>query len=151
MTTTNLHIDNNIALNIRFDYICILIYSILSMNIAGNLKTYREQKGLLQKEVANAVGVHPSNYSKMEKGERDVSIEVADKLAKFFGITLDELVHMTEKIPSEVTVVDKSVSERLNLIQQLEEEDKKALFRIIDSMLTKNKFKDFFNKNMDSL
>ncbi|WP_410504187.1 helix-turn-helix domain-containing protein [Maribacter sp. MJ134] len=31
------------------------------------------------------VGVHPSNYSKMEKGERDVSIEVADKLAKYFG------------------------------------------------------------------
>jgi len=31
-----------------------------------------------------AVGVHPSNYSKMEKGERDVSIEVADKLAVFF-------------------------------------------------------------------
>lgn len=121
------------------------------MNIADNLKAYREQKGLLQKEVANAVGVHPSNYSKMEKGERDVSIEVADKLAKYFGITLDELVHMSEQAPKEVTIVDKSVSERINLIQQLEEEDKQALFRIIDSMLTKTKFKDFFDKNMASL
>jgi len=121
------------------------------MNIADNLKTYREQKGLLQKEVANAVGVHPSNYSKMEKGERDVSIEVADKLAKYFGVTLDELVHMTDKIPNEVTIVDKSVSERINLIQQLEEEDKNALFRIIDSMLTKSKFKDFFDKNIAAL
>lgn len=121
------------------------------MSIADNLKVYREQKGLLQKEVANAVGVHPSNYSKMEKGERDVSIEVADKLARFFGVTLDELVHMAEKIPNEVTIVDKSVSERINLIQQLEEEDKQALFRIIDSMLTKSKFKDFFSKNMASL
>lgn len=73
------------------------------MNRADNLKTYREQKGLLQKEVANAVGVHPSNYSKMEKGERELSIEVADKLAKYFGVTLDELVHMTEQIPDEVT------------------------------------------------
>lgn len=107
-------------------------------------------KGLLQKEVANAVGVHPSNYSKMEKGERDVSIEVADKLAKFFGITIDELVHMAEQIPNEVTIVDKSVSERINLIQQLEE-DKQALFGIIDSMLTKSKFKDFFSKNVASL
>ena len=92
-----------------------------------------------------------SNYSKMEKGERDVSIEVADKLAKYFGITLDELVHMSEQIPKEVTIVDKSVSERINLIQQLEDEDKQALFRIIDSMLTKSKFKDFFNKNKASL
>jgi len=44
-------------------------------------------------------------------------------------------------------VADKSVSERINLIQQLKEEDKKALFDIIESMLIKSKFKDFFNKN----
>ncbi|MGS2764565.1 helix-turn-helix domain-containing protein [Sinomicrobium sp. M5D2P9] len=144
MTTKNVCFDNIIAKNVRFDYIC-------SMSIAENLKAYREQKGLLQKEVANAVGVHPSNYSKMEKGERDVSIEVADKLASFFGITIDELVHMTEQVPKEVTIVDKSVSERINLIQQLEEEDKQALFRVIDSMLTKSRFKDFFSKNMASL
>ena len=121
------------------------------MDIAKNLKTLREDKGLLQKEVANAVGVHPSNYSKIEKGERDVSIETADKLAKCFGITLDELVHMSGKVPNDVTIVDKSTSERLKLIQQLEEEDKNAIFRIIDGMLTKSKFKDFFNKNVAAL
>jgi len=58
---------------------------------------------------------------------------------------------VTDKIPNEVIIADKSVSERINLIQQLEEEDKNALFRIIDSMLTKSKFKDFFDKNMASL
>lgn len=121
------------------------------MDLAQNLKALREQKGLLQKEVANAVDVHPSNYSKMEKGERDVSIEVADKLAKFFGITLDELVHMNGKVPDEITIVDKSTNERLKLIAQLEEEDKNAIFRIIDGMLTKSKFKDFFNKNVAML
>ena len=121
------------------------------MQLAENLKALRKEKGLLQKEVANAVGVHPSNYSKMEKGERDISIEVADKLAKYFGLTLDELVHMNGKVPEEVTIEDKSVSQRIKLIQQLEEEDKKALFRIIDSMLTKSKFKDFFQKNVAAL
>jgi transcriptional regulator with XRE-family HTH domain len=93
----------------------------------------------------------PVCYISAPAGERDVSIEVADKLAKYFGITLDELVHMSEQVPKEVTIVDKSVSERINLIQQLEEEDKQALFRIIDSMLTKTKFKDFFDKNVASL
>jgi len=123
----------------------------LDMDLAQNLKALREQKGLLQKEVANAVDVHPSNYSKMEKGERDVSIEVADKLAKFYGVTLDELVHMNGKVPDEITIVDKSTNERLKLIAQLEEEDKNAIFRIIDGMLTKSKFKDFFNKNVAML
>lgn len=121
------------------------------MDLSNNLKVLREQKGLLQKEVATAVNVHPSNYSKMEKGERDISIEVADRLAKFYGITLDELVHMDGQVPKEVTVEDKSITERVKLIQQLDEEDKKAIFRIIDGILTKTKFKDFFNKNVAAL
>ncbi len=59
---------------------------------------------------------------------------------------------MSEQAPKEVIIMDKSVSERINLIQQLEEEkDKQVLFRIIDSILTKSKFKDFFSKNMASL
>jgi hypothetical protein len=37
------------------------------------------------------------------------------------------------------------------LIEELEEEDKQALYRMIDCMLTKNKFKDFFNKNIATL
>jgi len=36
-------------------------------------------------------------------------------------------------------------------IQQLDEEDRNAIYRIIDGMLTKNKFKDFFQKNIAAL
>ena len=44
-----------------------------------------------------------------------------------------------------------SVNERLKLIEQLEEEDRSAIYRIIDTMLTKSKFKDFFQKNVAAL
>lgn len=118
------------------------------MQLAQNIKKLREERGLLQKEVANAVDVHPSNYSKMEKGERDISIEVADKLAKFFGLTLDELVHLEDASPKEIRIEDKTVKEKVQLIAQLEEEDKLAVYRIIDSMLTRTKFQDFFQKNL---
>jgi transcriptional regulator with XRE-family HTH domain len=118
------------------------------MQLAQNIKKLREEKGLLQKEVASAVDVHPSNYSKMEKGERDISIEVADKLARFFGLTLDELVHLEDTVPQEIKIEDKTVNEKVQLIAQLEEEDKLAVYRIIDSMLTRSKFQDFFQKNL---
>ena len=121
------------------------------MNLASNLKEYREQKGLLQKEVANAIGVHPSNYSKMEKGERDVSIEVADKLAKYYGLTLDQLIYKQDNTPKEVTVEDKTLNEQLRLIAQLDQDDKAMVFKMIDKMLTSKKFKDFFNKNVANL
>jgi transcriptional regulator with XRE-family HTH domain len=120
-------------------------------DLAHNIRKLRENKGLLQKEVALAIGVHPSNYSKMEKGERDISIEVLDKLAGYYGISLDELVHMEGKVPQEVSIQDKSTNEKLKLISQLEEEDRQAIFRMIDCMLTKNKFKEFFNKELACL
>ncbi|MCB0541200.1 MAG: XRE family transcriptional regulator, partial [Bacteroidetes bacterium] len=54
-------------------------------------------------------------------------------------------------IPQEVTIEDKSMVERVKLIEQLNEEDKKTIFSIIDKMLTNKKFKDFFNKNVAAL
>lgn len=150
MTSVNIHFDYNVNKYVRFDYICV-VFLLRFMNVASNLKEYREQKGLLQKEVANAIGVHPSNYSKMEKGERDVSIEVADKLAKYYGLTLDQLIYKQDYTPKEVTVEDKTLNEQLRLIAQLEEDDKAMVFKMIDKMLTSKKFKDFFNKNVANL
>jgi hypothetical protein len=36
-------------------------------------------------------------------------------------------------------------------MQQLEEEDKQTIFRLVEKMLTNKKFKDFFQKNAASL
>jgi transcriptional regulator with XRE-family HTH domain len=69
------------------------------MHIGKNIKKLREHKGLMQKEVANAAGIHASNYSKIEKGEREPSIEALDNIAKFFGMTVDEIIHLEGKIP----------------------------------------------------
>jgi len=121
------------------------------MTVGKNIKKIREQKGLLQKDVAAAAGLHPANYNKTEKGEREPSIEALDKISKLFGMTVDEIIHFEGKVPKEVKIEDKTVNEKLRLIEQLEEEDKQAVYRIIDGMLTKSKFKDFFNKNVAML
>jgi len=39
----------------------------------------------------------------------------------------------------------------MRLIQELDEDDKQTVFKIIDKMLTTKKFKDFFNKNVVAL
>lgn len=60
-------------------------------------------------------------------------------------MTVDGDFHFEGKMPKDVKIKDKTVNEKLQLIDQLEEEDKNAVYRIIDGMLTKSKFKDFFN------
>lgn len=74
-----------------------------------------------------------------------------DKIAKLFGLTVNQLIHFEGNIPQEITIEDKTTNEKLRLIEQLEEPDKQAIFRLIDCMLTKNKFKDFFQNNIAAL
>jgi transcriptional regulator with XRE-family HTH domain len=121
------------------------------MKVGENIRRLREQRGVKQQEIADLIGMHRSNYSKIESGQREISIAALDKIASFFNVTLDELVHMGEEVPEEVTIEDKTVLEQLKLIEGLEEEDKHMIFKMIDTFLTKKKFKDFFNKNVASL
>jgi transcriptional regulator with XRE-family HTH domain len=109
------------------------------------------EKGLKQIDVASYIRVDKSAYSKIEKGSRNVTVEELQDMATLFGMTMDQVVNYEGIIPQEVTIEDKSMIERVKLIEQLNEEDKKTIFSIIDKMLTNKKFKDFFNKNVAAL
>ncbi len=95
--------------------------------------------------------MHRSNYSKIETGQREISVAAVDKIANFFNITIDELVHLGEDIPKEISMEDKTSTEQVKLIQELDEEEKNMIFKMVETFLTKKKFKDFFNKNIAAL
>lgn len=50
----------------------------------------RKEKGLLQKEIAEASFVSPTFYSFVERGERIPSMKAASRMAQILGVTLDE-------------------------------------------------------------
>jgi transcriptional regulator with XRE-family HTH domain len=102
-------------------------------------------------EVRGHWSMHRSNYSKIEIGQREISVAALDKIAAYFNITLDELVHLGEDIPKEVSIEDKTTVEQIKLIQELDQEEKNMVFKMIETFLTKKKFKDFFNKNIAAL
>ena len=58
---------------------------------------------------------------------------------------------MGDEVPTDITLEDKTTSEQLRLIAELDEKDKSIVFGMIETMLTKKKFKDFFNKNVAAL
>ncbi|TRX02467.1 helix-turn-helix domain-containing protein [Flavobacterium gawalongense] len=122
------------------------------MSLADNIKIIREKQGLLQKEVANHIGVDKSTYSKIEKGGREVTVAELQKLTKLFNLTTDAILNYDENlIPKEVVIEDKTIIEQMQLLEELDEEDKNIVFKMIDKMLTSKKFKDFFAKNVSSL
>jgi len=121
------------------------------MSVGDNIKRLREEREMTQQQIAELINMHRSNYSKIESGQRELSVSALDKIAKYFGITIDELVNMDGSVPKEVTVEDKTTVEQVKLIQELEPEDKKMIFKMIETFLTKKKFKDFFQKNVAAL
>lgn len=116
--------------------------------LVENIKRLRTEKGLTQQDVAEIINMHRSNYSKVEKGEREISIDALVKLANFFGLTLDELVSGETSPLQEITIKDKSTLEQVNLLQELNEEDKNIVFKMIEALLTKKRFKNFFEQNL---
>jgi len=121
------------------------------MGIGNNIKKIREQKGLLQKQVANELSIGYTNYNKMENGNREPSVAELQKLATLFNMTVDQILNANADIPNDITIEDKSSFEQINLIKQLDEGDRAVVFKIIDTMLTKKKFKDFFQNNIATL
>lgn len=70
------------------------------------------------------------------------------KMAGLFDMTTDQIINFDGKIPKEVVLEDKTAVEQMKLIQQLDDEDKQTILKLIDKMLTNKKFKDFFQKNV---
>ena len=56
------------------------------------IKELRTEKGLSQEQVAKAIGVSRPTYTAIEVGKQKLDLEEAQKLAKLFGIGVDELL-----------------------------------------------------------
>lgn len=56
------------------------------------LKLLREEHGLTKKQLANEIGIKERAYLTYEYGQRDVSTELLQKFADFYGVTTDYLL-----------------------------------------------------------
>lgn len=64
--------------------------------ISDNIVKLRKRNKLSQEELAEIAGSSRQTLSKWESGESIPDIVACDKLAKAFGITLDDLLHYDE-------------------------------------------------------
>lgn len=72
----------------------------------NRLKELRKSKGITQTEISRMLGISQNNYSYWENGKVKIDNESLQKLADFFGITVDYLLGRNEKSPSNVFDVE---------------------------------------------
>ena len=58
----------------------------------NRLRQVREKNEMLQRDVANFLGISTSAYGFYETGARSMSAETAKRLAKFFNVSVDYLL-----------------------------------------------------------
>ena len=110
------------------------------MKIGDNIKKAREAKGWSQKEVALSLKMDQSQYSKIENNKTDPHLSTIEKIAEALGVSIEELF-TAEKVFKDVDCFDKSLVEKIQLIEQLDDTEKKSVFSIIDGLVTKQRLK----------
>ena len=116
------------------------------MNLSKNIKRLRKKKGGSQTQLAEQIGSHLSHINRIETDKYNPSLDVVQKLASVFEVSIDDLVSDMNEDYKEVKIENKGLMERIKLIDTLDEEDRSALIRIIDSMLTKKKILSLVTK-----
>jgi transcriptional regulator with XRE-family HTH domain len=111
------------------------------MDLGEQIKRIRTAKGLSQKEVLNASGLDKAQYSRIENGKTDPSFSTLEKIAKALGVSLSELFATTDEI-KEVNSHDKTVMEKVALIESLTDDEKNTIYSMLDAFIGKRKLKD---------
>ena len=63
----------------------------------NKIEAIRKEQGILQEEFAKAMGVSRQTISSLENGRYNPSIGLAYKIAKFFGMTIEEVFIFEEE------------------------------------------------------
>lgn len=111
------------------------------MQIGKNIKKIREAKGLAAKVVALSCKMDTGHYSRIENDKSDPSLSSLVKIANALGVSVAELFTADESF-KDVNSVDKTLMEKISLIEQLDKKEKGAFFIMLDALVIKKKLTD---------
>ena len=63
----------------------------------NKIENIRKEQGILQDEMAKALGVSRQTISSLENGRYNPSIMLAYKIAKYFGMTIEDVFIFEEE------------------------------------------------------
>ena len=110
------------------------------MNIAEKIKKIRKSKGLSQQNIADIISMNRVQYTRIETSKSDPTITTLNKIAKALEVELIDL--LSEQDSFDIDSKNKTLVEKLRLIEQLNEEQKNSIYTIIDTAVSNKRFKD---------
>jgi len=102
--------------------------------IGDKIITLRKNKNWSQNDLAKALNASRDIISKYERGLNTPSLEMAEKIADIFGVTIDYLLGK-----SSFAKYDQAAIKRLDDIENLDDDTKNTLFKVIDTFIKESK------------
>ncbi|WP_407401468.1 helix-turn-helix domain-containing protein [Chryseobacterium sp.] len=97
------------------------------MTIAERIRLYRQQKGFSQAELADRAQVNNKSLSRYELGSSIPPADVLKNIADALGVSTDALLN-----DETVTIKDKELMQKFEVIQEMADEDKAIISRFLD-------------------
>jgi transcriptional regulator with XRE-family HTH domain len=99
----------------------------------------RRQKDISGIKIAEMLGISAQYYYDIEKGKRNLSAEMAARLAEIFGVTTDYLLGRTDtsqeiKTFNQIIGIDKEALDLAKEIQKLNSRDRELLKIMVKAM-----------------
>ena len=73
----------------------------MKLHIGNSIKYLRKEKDITQEELADILGVSYQSVSRWETGACYPDMELLPVISDFFGVTVDQLLGVNEKIERE--------------------------------------------------
>ncbi len=104
----------------------------LSVILGTRVCFYRKQKGLSQEKLAELCGLHPSYVGQIERGEKNITVEILYRLSQGLDVSMADLL---QDIDNPASAGNKILSEIYNVLFQLSDGDLKRMKRLFDDVL----------------
>ncbi|MBK9373718.1 MAG: helix-turn-helix transcriptional regulator [Holophagales bacterium] len=110
-----------------------------ALTFGRRLQEIRKKRGLSQKELGAAVGVHYIQVSKYETGVNFPTVGKVLQIARTLQVSLDQL--FGEVVPDEAHVKNLRLLRRFRELEQLPKDDQETAIKLVDALIAQGKIR----------
>ena len=110
------------------------------MSLGHRLSSIRKVRKIAQIDLAERIGIHSNVLGRYEREQAILSADMAANLADALDVSLDYLVGNTD------VELDKSILDKIALIQKLPDDDKNCIMYSIDGLIQHAKTRQAYVK-----
>ena len=120
------------------------------MKMSEKIKVLRKQRKWSQGDLADKLGVHITHISRIETGRYPPSLKLLKKIAELFEVTTDYLLYDSVDNVGPLNLGDKTLYEKMKLIENLDDKDRTIILGVIDAFLVKRQMWSVLNKTAEA-